>query len=307
MKVFSVITGVSGSGKSTLLKLFSEAIKEAIRYKGSKSGENYRDILGTENIQKVIEIDQKPIGRTSRSNPATYTKVWDIIRDLFANQKESKVRGYTKSRFSFNTKGGSCEECGGAGTIQIEMKMFSNVDVICEVCLGKRFNLNTLDIYYKGKNIYDILEMNIKDAKSFFSHIGTLNKVFTLLDNIGLGYLKLGQPSTTLSGGEAQRIKIASEIRKSGIQKNLYLLDEVTTGLHFNDIIKLKQSIDQLVEQGNTVILIEHNLEIIKCADYIIELGPLGGEKGGEVIFTGTPEMILTKNTPTAIALKRLL
>lgn len=291
--LFTCVTGVSGSGKSTLVN--------EILYKGlsKKMGSdrmipgNHKEILGDEYIDKIIDIDQSPIGRTPRSNPATYTGVFDIIRDLFAKTNEAKIRGYKKGRFSFNVKGGRCEACRGDGIIKIEMQFLSDVYVPCEVCKGKRYNRETLEVRYKGKNINDILKMTVEEALEFFKNIPRIKKKLQTLYDVGLGYIKLGQSSTQLSGGEAQRIKLASELSKRSTGKTLYILDEPTTGLHVDDISRLIEIIKRLVDSNNTVVVIEHNLDVIKCADYIIDLGPEGGENGGSVLFTGTPEEII--------------
>jgi excinuclease ABC subunit A len=293
--VFCVIAGVSGSGKSTLIM---DILRDGAS--GKSTGDDlYSAITGLEHIDKVIEIDQKPIGRTPRSNPATYTKAMTIIRDLFALLPEAKLRGYKKGRFSFNVKGGRCEHCGGAGVTVVDMQMFQSAEVACEICNGKRFNANTLDIHYKGKTISQILEMTIGEAVEFFKDIPRLSQILSVLCDIGMEYVKLGQPSTTLSGGEAQRIKLASELSKKSTGKTLYILDEPTTGLHFEDIKKLLSALQKLVDAGNTVIVIEHNLDVIKTADYVIELGPGGGDNGGKIIAAGTPEAVAKCKTPT--------
>ena len=255
---------------------------------------------GLENIDKIVDIDQSPIGRTPRSNPATYTGAFDIIRDIFASTNEAKMRGYKKGRFSFNVKGGRCEACKGDGILKVEMHFLSDVYVPCEVCHGKRYNRETLEVKYKGKNIYDVLDMTVEEAIEFFqNHERVLRKLETLRD-VGLSYIKLGQSSTLLSGGEAQRIKLATELSKRATGRTLYILDEPTTGLHSEDVNKLIKVLEELVDRGNTVITIEHNLDVIKCADYIIDLGPEGGDGGGEVLFTGTPEEIVKcKNSYT--------
>ncbi|NLC65841.1 MAG: excinuclease ABC subunit UvrA [Clostridium sp.] len=288
--VLTGVTGVSGSGKSTLV---NEVLYKSLHRKINKGRilpGKHKDLKGYENIDKIIDINQSPIGRTPRSNPATYTGVFDSIRDLYSNTPESKVRGYKPGRFSFNVKGGRCEACSGDGIIKIEMQFLSDVYVPCEVCGGKRYNRETLEIKYKGKNISDILDMTVEESYKFFENIPRIkNKLETLVD-VGMGYIKLGQPSTQLSGGEAQRIKLASELSKRSTGKTLYILDEPTTGLHTADVRRLILILERLVESGNTVIVIEHNLDIIKSCDYLIDLGPEGGEKGGTVIGTGTPE-----------------
>ncbi len=291
--LFLAITGLSGSGKSTLINnILMRALYKHFYNSQAKPGK-YKEIKGLENIDKVIEIDQSPIGRTPRSNPATYTKVFGPIRDLFAATKLARMRGYEKGRFSFNVKTGRCPSCQGAGVVELEMQFLSNVFVPCEECAGKRFNSETLDIKYKEKNIYDVLELSVSEALEFFDGISTITRILKTMESIGLGYIKLGQPSTTLSGGEAQRIKLSSELHKVATGNTCYILDEPTTGLHFEDIKKLLYALDQLVEKGNTVLVVEHNLDVIKCADYIIDMGPLGGDKGGEVVACGTPEEII--------------
>ncbi|WP_027625195.1 excinuclease ABC subunit UvrA [Clostridium lundense] len=306
--IFTCVTGVSGSGKSTLV---NEILYKGLNKKLNNTKENpgaHKDILGLENIDKIINIDQSPIGRTPRSNPATYTGVFDIIREVFANTSESKMKGYKPGRFSFNVKGGRCEACKGDGIIKIEMQFLSDVYVPCEVCKGKRYNRETLEVKYKGKNIDDVLNMTVEEALQFFENIPRIkNKIQTLMD-VGLGYIRLGQPSTQLSGGEAQRIKLAYELSKRSTGKTLYILDEPTTGLHIDDVSRLIKILDRLVENGNTVVVIEHNLDVIKCADYIIDLGPEGGEKGGTIIATGTPEDISkNSNSYTGHYLRKML
>jgi excinuclease ABC subunit A len=246
-----------------------------------------------EHLDKVIDIDQSPIGRTPRSNPATYTGVFDDIRDVFASTNEAKVRGYKKGRFSFNVKGGRCEACRGDGIIKIEMHFLPDVYVPCEVCHGKRYNRETLEVQYKGKNIADILEMTVEDAVSFFENIPKIKRKLQTVFDVGLGYITLGQPATTLSGGEAQRVKLASELHRRSTGRSLYILDEPTTGLHVDDIARLLKVLQRLVENGDTVLVIEHNLDVIKAVDYMIDLGPEGGDKGGTIIATGTPEEII--------------
>ena len=298
--VLTVICGVSGSGKSTLI---SDVLKNALLGK-AMSKEVVASIEVQGQFNKFIEINQKPIGRTPRSNPATYTKAFGFIRDLFAKLPESKFRGYKVGRFSFNVKGGRCEECGGSGVIEVDMQLFATNEVVCETCNGRRFNQNTLDIHYRGQSIFDVLEMSISEAAEFFKDIPRLCDILSIMKEIGLGYLKLGQPSTTLSGGEAQRIKLASELGKKETGKAIYLLDEPTTGLHFEDMFKLLDAINRLVNRGNTVIIIEHNLDIINAADFLLELGPEGGDGGGELLFSGRPEDLAKKNTPTGKELK---
>lgn len=268
----------------------------------------HEDILGMENIDKVINIDQSPIGRTPRSNPATYTGVFDIIRQVFSNTNEAKMRGYKPGRFSFNVKGGRCEACSGDGIIKIEMQFLSDVYVPCEVCKGKRYNRETLEVKYKDKNIDQILNMTVEESLKFFENIPRIkNKLQTLMD-VGLGYIKLGQPSTQLSGGEAQRIKLAYELSKRSTGKTIYILDEPTTGLHIDDVSKLINILQRIVNAGNTVVVIEHNLDVIKCADYIIDLGPEGGDKGGTILCTGTPQQVAeNKDSYTGQYLKKML
>lgn len=289
---FVCVTGVSGSGKSTLInEILYKSLAAKINRAKTKAGE-HTDITGTENIDKVIDIDQSPIGRTPRSNPATYTGMFGAIRDLFASLPESKIRGYEKGRFSFNVKGGRCEACNGDGIIKIEMHFLPDVYVPCEVCKGKRYNRETLEVKYKGKNIYQVLDMNVSEAVDFFKNLPSISRQLNTLEEVGLGYIKLGQPSTQLSGGEAQRVKLATELSKRSTGKTLYILDEPTTGLHFADVDKLLQVLDKLTDAGNTVVVIEHNLDVIKRADHIIDLGPDGGNRGGQVIATGTPEEV---------------
>ncbi|WP_297077276.1 excinuclease ABC subunit UvrA [uncultured Enterococcus sp.] len=289
---FVAVTGVSGSGKSTLVnEILKKALAQKINRNSAKPGK-YRSITGYEAIEKIIDIDQSPIGRTPRSNPATYTSVFDDIRDLFAKTNEAKVRGYKKGRFSFNVKGGRCEACRGDGIIKIEMHFLPDVYVPCEVCHGKRYNSETLEVHYKGKNIADILDMTVEDAVEFFQSIPKINRKLQTIVDVGLGYITLGQPATTLSGGEAQRMKLASELHKISNGKSFYILDEPTTGLHSEDIARLLKVLDRLVEKGNTVLVIEHNLDVIKSADHLIDLGPEGGAGGGTILATGTPEAL---------------
>jgi len=290
--IFTCITGVSGSGKSTLL---SDVLYPALANKvyGSNHSEGaYKKLEGAQHIDKVIDIDQSPIGRTPRSNPITYVEGFTAVRDLFANLPEAKMRGYKPGRFSFNVKGGRCEHCEGDGTIKIEMNFLPDVYITCDVCHGKRFNRETLEIRYKGKNISDILDMTIEEASVFFAPIPQIARKMQTLLSVGLGYVKLGQSALTLSGGEAQRVKLALELSKRSTGRTLYILDEPTTGLHFADVKQLMAVIQRLVDQGNTVIMIEHNLDVLLQADHIIDLGPEGGDKGGQVIVTGTPEQV---------------
>ena len=290
--VMTVVTGVSGSGKSTLVNSTLYPILFNQLNKGKLYPLEYEKIEGLEELEKVINIDQTPIGRTPRSNPATYTKLFDDIRDIFAETQDAKLHGFKKGRFSFNVKGGRCEACQGAGILKIEMNFLPDVYVECEVCKGKRYNKETLDVYYKGKNIYDVLEMSVLEAYDFFKNIPTLERKLKVLIDVGLDYIKLGQPATTLSGGEAQRIKLATELSKMSKGNTVYILDEPTTGLHFQDIKKLLEVLNRLLEKGNTVIIIEHNLDVIKTADHIIDIGVDGGENGGTVVAVGTPEEI---------------
>ena len=290
--VMTVVTGVSGSGKSTLVNSTLYPILFNQLNKGKLYPLEYEKIEGLEELEKAINIDQTPIGRTPRSNPATYTKLFDDIRDIFAETQDAKLHGFKKGRFSFNVKGGRCEACQGAGILKIEMNFLPDVYVECEVCKGKRYNKETLDVYYKGKNIYDVLEMSVLEAYDFFKNIPTLERKLKVLIDVGLDYIKLGQPATTLSGGEAQRIKLATELSKMSKGNTVYILDEPTTGLHFQDIKKLLEVLNRLLEKGNTVIIIEHNLDVIKTADHIIDIGVDGGENGGTVVATGTPEEI---------------
>ncbi|MCA2389614.1 MULTISPECIES: excinuclease ABC subunit UvrA [Lactococcus] len=292
MGVMTAVTGVSGSGKSTLVNsILKKSLAQKLNHNSDKPGK-HKKITGYEGIERLIDIDQSPIGRTPRSNPATYTSVFDDIRDLFANTNEAKIRGYKKGRFSFNVKGGRCEACSGDGIIKIEMHFLPDVYVPCEVCHGRRYNSETLEVHYKGKNISEVLDMRVSDGLEFFRHIPKIERKLQTIVDVGLGYVTLGQPATTLSGGEAQRMKLASELQKRSNGKAFYILDEPTTGLHSEDIATLIQVLDRLVEQGNTIVVIEHNLDVIKTADYIIDLGPEGGAGGGTIIAKGRPEEV---------------
>ncbi len=286
------MTGVSGSGKSSLVNeiLYKKLARELNRARTIPG--KHKKIEGLEQFDKVINIDQSPIGRTPRSNPATYTGVFDLIRDLFASTPDAKARGYKKGRFSFNVKGGRCEACAGDGILKIEMHFLPDVYVPCEVCGGKRYNRETLEVKYKGKSIYDVLNMTVEEAVEFFAHVPSIRRKMETLNDVGLSYIRLGQPSTELSGGEAQRIKLASELSKRSTGRTVYILDEPTTGLHFADVHKLTEILRRLTEEGNTVIVIEHNLDVIKTADYIIDIGPEGGDRGGTVVAYGTPEEV---------------
>ena len=290
--IMTAVTGVSGSGKSSLINevLYKTLARDLNRARVIPG--KHKEIQGLDQLDKVISIDQSPIGRTPRSNPATYTGVFDQIRDLFASTADAKARGYKKGRFSFNVKGGRCEACSGDGIIKIEMHFLADVYVPCEVCKGKRYNRETLEVKYKDKSIYDVLNMTVEEALAFFENIPSIKRKIQTLYDVGLSYIRLGQPSTELSGGEAQRIKLATELSKRSTGGTIYILDEPTTGLHFADVHKLVEILQRLTEGGNTVVVIEHNLDVIKTADYIIDMGPEGGERGGTVIATGTPEEI---------------
>ena len=288
----TLITGVSGSGKSslitdTLAPLLANRLNKARR----RSGE-YRKLSGLEGLDKIVDIDQAPIGRTPRSNPATYVGLWDDIRQLMSSTQESKARGYGPGRFSFNVSGGRCEACKGDGQKKIEMHFLPDIYVPCEVCAGKRYNRETLQVTYRGKNVHDLLEMTVDDALDFFQNIPSLKRKLQTLHDVGLGYIRLGQPATTLSGGEAQRVKLASELQRRQTGRTVYILDEPTTGLHFDDVRQLLEVLQRLVDAGNTVIVIEHNLDMIKCADYVVDLGPEGGHRGGTIVVQGTPEEV---------------
>lgn len=307
--VFTCVTGVSGSGKSSLINeiLYKHLARELNHARTITPG-LHDDILGIEQLDKVINIDQSPIGKTPRSNPSTYTGVFDMIRDLFAETTDAKTKGYSKGRFSFNVKGGRCEACSGDGIIKIEMNFLPDIYVPCEVCGGKRYNRDTLDVHYKGKSIYDVLEMTIEEAVEFFANVPYIRRKIETLNDVGLGYLKLGHPSTSLSGGEAQRVKLATELSRRSTGRTIYILDEPTTGLHFADVHKLIDILQRLTEGGNTVVVIEHNLDVIKSADYIIDIGPEGGFRGGTVIAEGTPEQVAAnKNSFTGEFLRKLL
>ena len=305
--VFTCITGVSGSGKSTLINdVLYKGVNGRLSRKNMLAGK-HDDITGIENLDKVIIIDQSPIGRTPRSNSATYTGVFTYIREIFAQTLAAKNRGYKPGRFSFNVKGGRCEACSGDGIIKIEMHFLADVYVPCEVCKGKRYNRETLDVRYKGKNIAEVLDMTVEESLEFFKNIPKIHKKLKTLDDVGLGYIKLGQPATTLSGGEAQRVKLAKELSRQSTGKTLYILDEPTTGLHFADIKKLLHVLGRLRDSGNTVLVIEHNLDVIKTADHIIDLGPEGGDEGGLVVAEGTPEEIAMSNSYTGKYLKDVL
>lgn len=304
----TVVTGVSGSGKSTLVnEILYKGLNKIVNRSKNPVGK-HKEIIGYENIDKIIDINQSPIGRTPRSNPATYTGTFDIIRELFSQTQEAKMRGYKPGRFSFNVKGGRCEACSGDGIIKIEMQFLSDVYVPCEVCKGKRYNRETLEVKYKGKNIDDVLNMTVEEALQFFENIPRIENKLRTLNDVGLGYIRLGQPSTQLSGGEAQRIKLAYELSKRSTGKTLYILDEPTTGLHVDDVSRLIEILQRLVEAGNSVVVIEHNLDMIKCADYLIDLGPEGGNKGGTLIKTGTPEQLCeVEQSYTGKYLKKVL
>ena len=306
--VMTCITGVSGSGKSSLVTeiLYKRLARDLNRARTVPG--KHEKMIGIEQLDKVIDIDQSPIGRTPRSNPATYTGVFDMIRDLFASTQDAKMRGYSKGRFSFNVKGGRCEACGGDGILKIEMNFLPDIYVPCEVCGGKRYNRETLEVHYKGKSIYDVLNMTVEEAVHFFENVPSIKRKIETLNDVGLSYLRLGHPSTSLSGGEAQRIKLATELSKRSTGKTIYILDEPTTGLHFADVHKLVEILKRFSDTGNTVVVIEHNLDVIKTADYIIDIGPEGGDKGGTVIAKGTPEEVAkNKNSHTGFYIKKYL
>ncbi|NLT24722.1 MAG: ATP-binding cassette domain-containing protein, partial [Syntrophorhabdus sp.] len=306
--VFTAVTGVSGSGKSTLVvDTLYPSLKQKLYRSKERVGES-DGILGFEAVDRVIDIDQSPIGRTPRSNPATYTGVFTHIRELFTRLPESRMRGYKEGRFSFNVKGGRCETCAGEGFVKIEMQFLPDVYIVCEACKGKRYNRDTLEILYRGKSIADVLEMTVTQAMEFFDAHPHIKAKLKVLYEVGLGYIRLGQAATTLSGGEAQRIKLSRELSKRDTGKTFYILDEPTTGLHFVDIEKLLHVLNELVERGNTVVVIEHNLDVIKSADYVIDLGPEGGDRGGTIIAQGTPEDVMSvKKSYTGLFLKRYL
>ena len=306
--VMTCVTGVSGSGKSSLVnEILCKSLTRTLNRARCIPGK-HKGIEGVEQLDKVINIDQSPIGRTPRSNPATYTGVFDMIRDLFASTPDAKAKGYKKGRFSFNVKGGRCEACSGDGILKIEMNFLPDIYVPCEVCGGKRYNRETLDVKYKGKSIYDVLDMTVEDALEFFRNIPTIHRKIQTLYDVGLSYVKLGQPSTTLSGGEAQRIKLATELSKRSTGRTIYILDEPTTGLHFADVHKLIEILQRLTEGGNSVVVIEHNLDVIKTADYIVDMGPEGGDRGGTVVTQGTPEQVANcEESYTGYYMKKML
>ena len=304
----TVVTGVSGSGKSSLVTdTLAPALANRVNHAHRRTGA-YKKITGLDKIDKVINIDQSPIGRTPRSNPATYIGLWDDIRALFASTQESKARGYSPGRFSFNVNGGRCEACKGDGQIKIEMHFLPDIYVPCEVCGGDRYNRETLQVTYRGKNIAEVLDMTVEDALAFFENIPGIKRKLQTLFDVGLGYIRLGQPATTLSGGEAQRVKLASELQRRQTGKTFYILDEPTTGLHFEDVRQLLIVLQRLVDAGNTVLVIEHNLDVIKCADRIVDLGPEGGERGGTVVAQGTPEEVAqVEGSYTGAFVKKML
>jgi len=290
--LFTCVTGVSGSGKSTLINdILARELARRLHH-ARERGAEHDNLLGLEHLDKVVEIDQSPIGRTPRSNPATYTGLFDGVRTLFSQMPESRVRGYRPGRFSFNVQGGRCEACRGDGILKIEMHFLPDVYVPCEVCRGKRYNRETLEVYFKGHNIADVLNLTVEEALELFKTIPRVQRRLQSLDDVGLGYIRLGQPATTLSGGEAQRVKLATELSRRSNGRTIYILDEPTTGLHIDDIRKLLMVLEKLVDSGNTVVVIEHNMEVIKRADHLIDLGPEGGAEGGEIVAEGTPEEV---------------
>ena len=303
-----MVAGVPNTGKSSLInEILCKSLMRTLNRARCIAGK-HTGIDGVEKLDKVINIDQSPIGRTPRSNPATYTGVFDMIRDLFASTPDAKAKGYLKGRFSFNVKGGRCEACSGDGILKIEMNFLPDIYVPCEVCHGKRYNRETLEVKYKGKSIYDVLDMTVEDALDFFKHIPSIHRKIQTLYDVGLSYVKLGQPSTTLSGGEAQRIKLATELSKRSTGRTIYILDEPTTGLHFADVHKLIEILQRLTEGGNSVVVIEHNLDVIKTADYIIDMGPEGGDRGGTVVVQGTPEQVAKcESSYTGYYMKKIL
>ena len=301
MGTLTCVSGVSGSGKSSLVNGTLEAALRGIFYRAHTEPLPYGEIVGIENIDKVVTVDQSPLGKTPRSNPATYTGVFSDIRNLFVALPEAKIRGYKPGRFSFNVRGGRCEACGGNGCRTIEMNFLPDVNVVCDVCHGKRYNRETLEVRYKGKSIADVLDMTINQAVEFFAGIPSILKKIQVLQDIGLGYIKLGQPSSTLSGGENQRVKLASELARRDTGRTLFVLDEPTTGLHFEDINTLLAILNRLVDRGNTVLVIEHNTDVLRASDYIIDMGPGGGRDGGIILAQGTPEQVAKcPNAPTA-------
>ena len=304
---FEALMGPSGSGKSTLINSTLQPILSRHFYRSTQEPLPYGEISGIDNIDKVVTVDQSPLGRSPRSNPATYTGVFSDIRSLFVGLPEAKIRGYKPGRFSFNVAGGRCEACSGNGYKTIEMNFLPDVLIPCEVCGGRRYNRETLEVRYKGKSIADVLDMTINRAVEFFAGIPNILKKIKVLQDIGLGYIKLGQPSSTLSGGENQRVKLATELAKKDTGRTLFILDEPTTGLHFEDINTLLGILNRLVDKGNTVLVIEHNLDVVKSADYVIDMGPGGGENGGQIIATGTPEQIAATDSPTAPFLRKEL